>query len=135
MEVQEAHGALHSIRFVKAASGAGRSHASDQLHAYFQGKRREFDLPLVLEGTPFQKAVWEELQNIPFGQTVSYSDIAERIGKPTAYRAVANAIGANPLPVIIPCHRVTAKNGLGGYSGGIAKKRWLLRHEGLTPKK
>lgn len=101
-----------------------------QLEEYFSGKRCTFDLPLHLVGTPFQKKVWRQLMKIPYGQTVSYAELARRIGRPKAYRAVANACGQNPLPIIVPCHRVIASGGkLGGYSGGLKRKRWLLRHE------
>jgi len=104
--------------------------ARKQLQEYFHGKRRKFSLPLCLEGTPFQKKVWNALQKIPYGETCFYQQIAEEIGKPKASRAVGNAIGANPLPIIIPCHRVIKKNGeLGGYSGGEGIKEKLLKHE------
>jgi len=98
-----------------------------QLDDYQNGKRRSFELPYVLEGTSFQKQVWEALLTIPYGETVSYSKVAERIGKPLSVRAVANAIGSNPLPVIIPCHRVIGKNGsLRGFGGGLALKQYLI---------
>lgn len=80
-------------------------------------------------GTLFQIRVWREIANIPLGQTLTYSELARRVGKPKAVRAVAAACGANKYPIIIPCHRVVAKNGLGGYSGGLAKKRALLKRE------
>ncbi|OJW51112.1 MAG: bifunctional transcriptional activator/DNA repair enzyme protein Ada [Alphaproteobacteria bacterium 41-28] len=101
-----------------------------ELNQYFDGKLEEFKTPLFLLGSPFQKRVWEELQKIPFGETRSYSDIAAAIGKPSAFRAVANANGANQLAIIIPCHRVINTNGdLGGYGGGITRKKWLINHE------
>ena len=101
-----------------------------ELEAYFAGRFSAFTTPLYTIGSPFQKRVWEELQKIPRGETRSYAEIAASIGKPTAYRAVALANGANQLSIIIPCHRVINSNGdLGGYGGGIQRKEWLLRHE------
>ncbi|MDE6165453.1 MAG: methylated-DNA--[protein]-cysteine S-methyltransferase [Muribaculaceae bacterium] len=97
-----------------------------QLHEYFSGSRQTFDLPLHFSGTPFQESVWHAIAMIPYGTTVSYSDISRRIGRPGAVRAVANAIGANRLSVILPCHRVTAVSSLGGYAGGTNVKRALL---------
>lgn len=99
-----------------------------QLEQYFVGERHQFDIALDLSlGTPFQQSVWRALQQIPYGQTISYAQLAQSIGKPTAYRAVANANGKNPLSIIIPCHRVVASDGsLGGYTGGLDKKRLLL---------
>lgn len=101
-----------------------------ELKRYFSGQLQQFNTPLFLIGTPFQKRVWEELQKIPHGQTRSYVDIAKAIGKPSAFRAVALANGANQLAIIIPCHRVINSNeALGGYGGGIKRKEWLLKHE------
>ena len=100
---------------------------SIQLEQYFAGSRKEFDLVVVALGTPFQQAVWKELITIPYGETVSYQEEAERIGRPTAVRAVARANGANPISIVIPCHRVIGKNGkLIGYGGGLWRKQWLL---------
>lgn len=105
--------------------------ASDQLTAYFTGHRRKFDLPLDPDGTGFQRRVWSALQQIPYGSTVTYRQLSERLGDPQALRAVGKANGSNPIPVIIPCHRVIgADNRLVGYSGGIERKKWLLKHEG-----
>lgn len=101
-----------------------------ELNRYFEGELREFKTPIALLGTPFQKTVWEQLMNIPAGETRSYSDIAGLIGKPSAVRAVAQANGANQLALVIPCHRIINSNGeLGGYGGGLARKKWLLAHE------
>jgi AraC family transcriptional regulator of adaptative response/methylated-DNA-[protein]-cysteine methyltransferase len=98
-----------------------------QLDEYFAGKRKIFDLSLVLAGTPFQRAVWQTLRTIPYGKTISYKEEAQRIGRPTAIRAVARANGANPISIVIPCHRVIGKNGnLVGYGGGLGRKQWLL---------
>ncbi len=106
------------------------SMATIQLDEYFQGKRTTFSLPFKLTGTPFQLAVWKELQNIPYGQTTSYKEIAQKINKPKAYRAVGVANNKNPLPIIIPCHRVIGSNGkLIGYAGGLKLKNYLLELE------
>jgi methylated-DNA-[protein]-cysteine S-methyltransferase len=108
-----------------------------QLHEYFRGERQSFDLPLAPHGTEFQQDVWRALQRIPYGETRSYSDIAREIGRPAAVRAVGAANGANPISIVIPCHRVVGSNGsLTGFGGGIETKRWLLALEsrvaGLT---
>lgn len=103
-----------------------------QLQQYFDGERYEFDLPLSPEGTSFQMEVWRALEKIPYGETISYLDLAKRIGKPAAVRAVGAANGANPLPIVIPCHRVIGHNGkLTGYGGGLEKKQYLLSMESL----
>lgn len=102
-----------------------------QLDEYFAGKRKTFDIPLAMKGTPFQLAVWNELTRIGYGDTISYAELAHRIGRPAAVRAVGAANGANPIPVIVPCHRVIGTNGsLTGYGGGIERKQWLLALEG-----
>ncbi len=103
-----------------------------QLRAYFAGQRRRFDLRLAPQGTPFQQRVWRELLAIPYGETVSYGELARRIGRPEASRAVGLANGANPISIVIPCHRVIGRDGrLTGYGGGLPRKQWLLTHEGL----
>jgi len=105
-------------------------HARRELDEYFSGQRQEFTVPLVLDGTPFQHAVWQELCQIPFGQTTSYKAIACSIGRPSATRAVAGANADNRLSIIVPCHRVIHADGsLSGYGGGRHRKRWLLAHE------
>lgn len=105
--------------------------AVKELAEYFAGTRREFAVPLRPQGTPFQQKVWAALLTIPYGQTVSYIDVAKMIGKPSASRAVGGANGKNPLPILIPCHRVVAADGsLGGYSLGLDMKRRLLELEG-----
>ena len=101
-----------------------------QMDEYFRGRRKEFDLPLHFEGTAFQKKVWSELLNIPFGETVSYLDIALRVGNEKTIRAVGGANGRNPISIIVPCHRVIGSDGrLIGYGGGLWRKEWLLNHE------
>ena len=101
-----------------------------QLEEYFKGERREFDLPLRLDGTEFQRRAWRNLLEIPYGKTRSYGEQAQRIGNPKASRAVGLANGRNPIPIVVPCHRVIGANGsLTGFGGGIARKRWLLAHE------
>jgi AraC family transcriptional regulator of adaptative response/methylated-DNA-[protein]-cysteine methyltransferase len=102
----------------------------EQLKAYFDGKRKDFDLPLVLPGTDFQRRVWQVLQEIPFGKTRSYREQAEAIGNPAAVRAVAKANGDNRISIVVPCHRVIGSDGkLTGYGGGLWRKEWLLAHE------
>jgi methylated-DNA-[protein]-cysteine S-methyltransferase len=103
-----------------------------QLTEYFAGDRREFDLPLHFRGTAFQTRVWRELVEIPYGHTWSYGELAKRIDKPSASRAVGLANGRNPISILVPCHRVIGADGsLTGYGGGLERKRWLLAHEGL----
>jgi methylated-DNA-[protein]-cysteine S-methyltransferase len=101
-----------------------------QLQEYFDGARHDFDLPLRAGGTPFQQATWAALREIPYGETISYRELAETIGRPTASRAVGGANGRNPISLIIPCHRVIAADGtLGGYGWGLPRKSWLLDFE------
>lgn len=104
--------------------------ARTELTAYFAGALTQFTVPLAPSGTPFQLAVWAALRDIPYGATASYGELANRIGRPSASRAVGAANGANPLPIIIPCHRVIGSSGaLTGFGGGLDTKRWLLHHE------
>ena len=108
--------------------------AREQLDAYFAGERTTFDLPLAATGTPFQERVWGALRTIPFGHTMSYGELAVRLGEPKAVRAVGSANGRNPISIIVPCHRVIGASGaLTGFGGGIERKRWLLEHEGALP--
>jgi methylated-DNA-[protein]-cysteine S-methyltransferase len=101
-----------------------------QLHEYFAGTRTTFDLQLHPTGSAFQLRVWEALREIPYGETASYAEVAAKLGKPGAFRAVGAANGQNPIAIIVPCHRVIGSNGsLVGYGGGLATKRWLLGHE------
>jgi len=108
--------------------------AAEQLDEYFSGERTAFELPVRLRGTEFQRAVWARLNELGFGEVVSYGELGRATGRPTAGRAVGGAVGANPVPIIVPCHRVLASNNrITGYSGGngIPTKAWLLDHEGI----
>jgi methylated-DNA-[protein]-cysteine S-methyltransferase len=101
-----------------------------QLRAYFRGELKKFDLPLSMEGTDFQLRVWNALREIPYGETISYAQLAERIGNPKAVRAVGLANGSNPIPIIVPCHRVIGSDGsLTGFGGGLSTKKMLLELE------
>ncbi|MGH7584656.1 MAG: methylated-DNA--[protein]-cysteine S-methyltransferase [Gemmatimonadales bacterium] len=108
--------------------------AQTQLEEYFAGTRTRFNLPLRPDGSSFQQQVWARLREIPFGTTISYSELARRTGDPSAVRAVGGANARNPLPIVVPCHRVIGADGsLTGFGGGIERKRWLLTHEGALP--
>ncbi len=98
----------------------------------FAGERTDFDVPMELDGTQFQREVWNELSRIPYGETISYGELARRVGRPNGPRAVGQANGRNPIAIIVPCHRVLASNGIGGYGGGLTVKRELLALEGVT---
>jgi len=138
-----AHGALIGIWFPgqpgappPGPAGTGGDpvleEARAQLDEYFAGRRRAFELPLAPRGTAFQRAVWTGLLDIPFGETRTYGALARAVGRPSAARAVGAANGANPLSIVVPCHRVVGAEGsLTGYAGGEERKRWLLRHEGI----
>jgi len=129
--------AMKSNRVARQSSQRGTSAAQRQadravreLREYFAGKRTRFTVPVHLEGTPFQERAWATMCKIPFGGTISYAEQARSMRAPRAVRAVGSANGANPVPIIVPCHRVVASNGgLGGYALGLAMKRWLLAHE------
>ncbi len=131
---------LNAIRFVKnedAVEKCQRTKFSDsvckQIQEFLAGKRTKFEIAYELEGTPFQRKVWQELCRIPYGQTRSYKEIAAAIGNDRAYRAVGNASNKNPLPIVVPCHRVVGTNGsLTGYAGGLAIKKQLLAIESNT---
>jgi methylated-DNA-[protein]-cysteine S-methyltransferase len=104
--------------------------AASQLEAYFNGELTDFDLPLSMDGTGFQRTVWASLRDIPYGETISYGELARRIGQPSASRAVGLANGRNPISIVVPCHRVVGANGsLTGYGGGIDRKQYLLALE------
>ena len=122
---------LAKVRARVGPTGSGSHEYLDQLRSelteYFAGRRREFTVPLVYPGTPFQTKVWNTLRAIPFGQTISYEELARRVGSPDGQRAAGHANGQNPLAIVIPCHRVINKDGkLGGYGGGLWRKRLLL---------
>lgn len=135
LRLTEEKGALTHLEFAPDAAllppeTALLKKAQRQLQDYFAGCRTAFDLPLAPAGTPFQRSVWQALTAIPYGQTWSYAQLAQAIGKPRACRAVGSANGRNPLPILIPCHRVIAADGsLGGYSCGLARKEILLALE------
>jgi methylated-DNA-[protein]-cysteine S-methyltransferase len=129
-------GALTALRLMPIAHGASSAELPaqmrDQLARYFADGKSRFDLPLNPRGTPFQRRVWEALQTIPPGRTITYGELAERLG--SGARAVGGACRANPCPIVVPCHRVVAKHGLGGFAGDVggrrlSLKRWLLTHE------
>ena len=140
----EENGALQAIGFANGKSPAvvpddatentaAFANIVRQLEEYFAGQRREFDLKLAPQGTEFQQRVWQALTRIPFGASASYSEIAHAIGNPNAVRAVGLANGRNPIPIVIPCHRVIGKDGsLTGYAGGLPIKRQLLALEGIN---
>lgn len=110
--------------------------AEQQLREYFAGQRRSFDLPLAPQGSPFQRRVWQSLATIGYGETLSYGQLAARLGSPAASRAVGAANGRNPLPIVVPCHRVIGTNGaLTGFGGGLPTKQYLLELEGALPRR
>ena len=115
----------------RGPANAVLTRACEQLAEYFAGRRTTFAVPLEPAGTPFQRRVWDALLAIPYGTTLSYSDLARRLGDVRATRAVGAANGRNPIPIIVPCHRVVGADGsLTGFGGGLDRKRWLLEHEG-----
>lgn len=136
VEVRGTSEAIVSVGFVKRRFPNDRNlpecvkEGIRELDEYFKGSRRRFSLKLLPQGTPFQKLVWQQLKKIPYGQVVSYGDVARAIGKPHAYRAVGNANNKNPIGIVIPCHRVIGSDGkMVGYGSGIWRKEWLLKHE------
>ncbi len=129
---------ITSVELCKKANSVGSSKvledAAKQIELYLSGKLPKFSLPLKVSGTPFQLAVWKAIAKVPFGKTISYGEIAAALGKPNAARAVGAAVGANPTPLLVGCHRVLGSNGsLTGYSGGqgVKTKKLLLDHEGI----
>jgi O-6-methylguanine DNA methyltransferase len=129
--MKELRNYLDGLGGAQISGGGPAADMAHEIELYFDGRLTEFKTPIdVSEGTPFQKSVWNKLLDIPYGETATYGEVAEGVGKPGAARAVGNAVGANPIPIVIPCHRVLASNGLGGYSGGIDIKKDLLRVEG-----
>ena len=136
LTLQGTDAALTSLHFGDARCGKPScpllEQAAAELAEYFSGERRSFTVPLSLSGTAFQRAVWQSLGSIPYGKTVCYRDIAVRIGKPKACRAVGMANNRNPIPILIPCHRVVGADGsLTGYAGGLNAKAFLLQLEGI----
>jgi methylated-DNA-[protein]-cysteine S-methyltransferase len=135
LEISGTEEGIASIIFVDEAGKTNSvpevlNNAYIQLEEYFNGRRKVFDLKLDARGTEFQRKVWDELINIPFGETVTYKDIAIKLGDSNAVRAVGNANGKNPVSIVVPCHRVIGTNGrLTGYAGGLERKAWLLKHE------
>jgi methylated-DNA-[protein]-cysteine S-methyltransferase len=125
-----------TVGFVDQEQAQHRSHATvrdgaRQIEQYLCGERRAFELPLGLYGTPFQIQVWRQVLEVPYGRTATYQEIADAIGNPRSVRAVGGANGRNPLPLVVPCHRIIGRHGrLVGYGGGLWRKEWLLRHEG-----
>jgi len=125
-------GSLEQVSHELLRDSRGMEPLRRQLDAYFQGRRKTFDLPLDLRGTPFRLRVWEALRHIPYGTTVSYGELAKQLGDPKLSRAVGTANGANPLSIVIPCHRVIGSDGgLTGYAGGLGIKEALLKIEGV----
>jgi methylated-DNA-[protein]-cysteine S-methyltransferase len=124
-------GTPSAMRWVEAIDHPVLNSAAEQIHRYFTGGDGSFGLPLDMSGgTAFQQAVWREMLNIPFGQTTTYGELARRVGRPRAVRAVGAAVGANPLSIIVPCHRVVGADGsLTGYAGGLVRKTALLALE------
>ncbi len=127
---------ITSVQYTPRRPADGRScaaldRARRQLREYFAGKRKAFDVTVNLStGTPFQRAVWSQVMQVGYGETTTFSELARRLGKPTAQRAVGRAVANNPLMIVIPCHRVlSAKGKLAGYQGGLRTKEWLLKHE------
>jgi len=138
LELSAANGELLTIKFVKTPRSNANARARVleeaclQLDAYFSGNRRHFSVPFRLEGSEFEKSVWKELTQTEYGKLTTYSELAKHLGSPRAARAVGNALGKNRLPIIIPCHRVVSRNSLGGFTGGLEIKRFLLQLEGIT---
>lgn len=138
IEIEEKEGNIVKIGFTEEANPADEKNvtspilreAIQQLQEYFAGQRKEFDLPIKMQGTEFQKKVWQALQEIPYGEVSSYGKLAEKIGNAKACRAVGMANHRNPIAIVVPCHRVIGSNGkLVGYAGGLDKKEWLLEME------
>ncbi len=121
-------GLVSSCSFKKGCS-VTTDQIQEELKRYFEGRLERFQTPLRFVGTSFQKLVWRYLFCIPIGETISYQALASLIENPLAHRAVANACGRNPFVIVVPCHRVVSKNGIGGYSAGLYRKKWLLAHD------
>ena len=139
LQLEATESCLSAIRFPSRATKPMKTsettpvldHAIEELTAYFKSELTRFSVPLVWAGTPFQESVWAALTHIPYGETVSYNEVAHAIGRPRSARPVGGAVGRNPLPIIVPCHRVMGSNGaLTGFTGGLEFKVSLLTHEG-----
>ena len=139
LQLEATESGLSAIRFPSRAAKPMKTsettpvldHAIEELTAYFKSELTRFTVPLVWAGTPFQESVWAALTDIPYGETVSYNEVAHAIGRPRSARPVGGAVGRNPLPIIVPCHRVMGSNGaLTGFTGGLEFKVSLLTHEG-----
>ncbi len=123
---------LNEISQYRIVEGGAAEEMAQEIALYLDGRINKFDTEIKLgSGTPFQRAVWKRLLDIPYGEVITYKELAECIGRPNSARAVGNAVGANPIPIVIPCHRVLAANGLGGYASGIHIKKDLLKIEGV----
>ena len=136
MELEIDDDTLVGLHFVdeSAADRDDPSGIADRVRRYYEGRLDALDgIPVRFDtGTAFQQEVWHALRTIPVGETISYAELAQKVGRPTGFRAVGSANGRNPIAVVVPCHRVIAADGtLGGYSGGLDNKRWLLAHEGV----
>jgi len=136
LQIEGTEKGISGVHFVEQAMVASQDapailhKAASQLAAYFGGERQAFSLNLDLWGTPFQQQVWQELLKIPFGETIAYKELAQRVGRRNAFRAVGAANGRNPVSIMVPCHRVVGSDGkLTGYGGGLWRKAWLLDHE------
>jgi len=133
IEIKSSDKGISSLKFVEKEGPPNLESSSifvKQTEEYFHSKRKTFDLSLDLQGTEFQLRVWNELLKIPFGKTITYKELSQRLGNLKAIRAVAAANGANPVSIIVPCHRVIGSDGsLTGYAGGLWRKKWLLEHE------
>ncbi|MBK8338494.1 MAG: methylated-DNA--[protein]-cysteine S-methyltransferase [Flavobacteriales bacterium] len=129
------HVSFDNLRGSRAKEPKLLGTAAKQMEQYMAGKRKRFELPLQRLGTRFQRLVWEAIDDIPYGKTRTYQSIGEKIGGLAMARTVGHACGSNPLPILLPCHRVIASDGLlTGYVGGLWRKRWMLQHEGALPK-
>jgi methylated-DNA-[protein]-cysteine S-methyltransferase len=139
LEIVGTEAAVQSVNFVEEVGQVDQDLPAavracvEQLEAYFQGSQYDFSLDLAPIGTRFQQQVWQALQTIPGGETRTYGQVAEQIGRPNAFRAVGHANGRNPISIILPCHRLIGSDGkLTGYGGGLWRKAWLLQHEGVV---
>jgi O-6-methylguanine DNA methyltransferase len=130
LQIMSQKGYIYNVKFIdKQPITNNNKTLIDDVNNYFNGLSTKFSSKYIINGTPFQKLVWAEIEKISYGQTKSYGEIAKAIGQPTSYRAVANACGQNNLALLIPCHRVVGKNDIGGYHWGVNNKKWLIDFE------